>query len=133
MNELKPDASGFRYILMWMDSILKDKHLPDRSFVMEWRDFTKESLDHIETLERDKAELERQLRVAQEGWSLAHVRVAELEAQAVDAWLLRTAKKYRDNYLLDEIDEPELCISKEQHNDLLAFSAAIDAELAKKG
>lgn len=48
-------------------------------------------------------------------------RLAERQERAVKA-----ARTYRDNYLLDEIDEPELCISTEQHSMLVELNNAIN-------
>lgn len=61
--------------------------------------------------------------------AFSHVLNLQPSQSQVSDDLLKHAKHYRDHYLLDEIDEPELCIDKAQHDALLAFSSAIDRAL----
>lgn len=37
--DLKPDAKGFAYVLMWMDHLLEHDQDADPSYVLEWRVF----------------------------------------------------------------------------------------------
>lgn len=64
IEELKPDAAGFAYVLRWMDFLHGEKSGADASFVLEWRDFTRQAADALSALQRENAELRQKLEEA---------------------------------------------------------------------
>lgn len=49
-TELKPDAQGFRYVLMWINHLLEHKDDADASYLIEWRDFIQSAQAQIAAL-----------------------------------------------------------------------------------
>ena len=51
MDKLQPNEKGFRYVLMWIRELQKDKSLPIQSYLLEWEAFIMDAEKRIAKLE----------------------------------------------------------------------------------
>ena len=60
MDKLQPDEKGFRYILMWIRELQKDKSLPIQSYLLEWEEFIVDAEKRIAELEAQTVKQEQE-------------------------------------------------------------------------
>lgn len=80
MSELKPDEKGFRYVLMWIRHLIKQRESPSQNYLIEWEEF-------IVAAEKRIAELEEESDRRLQKWLIALETIGEMKAK-IDALML---------------------------------------------